>query len=123
MAFSKPPLNCWVVLHSHGGVACGHCDCIGGYVKTISCTTQHSVIFNTNIEMQIRRDMFPRWSSLVKVVNISEETCTSTIQRWHNKNSTKHPVSIAFIFYTMKHVKHVQNFIYFQELPTTISQL
>lgn len=57
------------------------------------------------------------------VVNISEETCTSTIQRWHNKNSTKHPVSIAFIFYTMKHVKHVLNFIYFQELPTTISQL
>ena len=51
------------------------------------------------------------------VVNISEETCTSTIQRWHNKSAIKHPVSIAFTFYTMKYVKHVLNSIYFQELP------
>jgi hypothetical protein len=57
------------------------------------------------------------------VVNISEESCTSTIQRWHKKSATKHPVSIAFTFYTMKHVKHVLNSIYFQELPTKISQL
>lgn len=25
MAFSKPPLNCRVVLHDHGGVDCGYC--------------------------------------------------------------------------------------------------
>ncbi|KZS01793.1 Uncharacterized protein APZ42_001441 [Daphnia magna] len=101
MAFSKPPLNCWVVLHSHGGVACGHCDCIGGLGGTYS----HVGVL------------------LWGVVNISEETCTSTIQRWHNKSATKHPVSVAFTFYTMKHVKHDLNSIYFQELPTPISQL
>ncbi|KZS03365.1 Uncharacterized protein APZ42_033923 [Daphnia magna] len=81
MAFSKPPLNCWVVLHSHGGVACGHCDCIGGLGGTCS----HVGVL------------------LWGVVNISEETCNSTIQRWHNKSATKHPVSVAFTFYTMKH--------------------
>ncbi|KAI9557167.1 hypothetical protein GHT06_016974 [Daphnia sinensis] len=64
MAFSNPQLYCWVVLHSHGGVACGHCDCIGG-----------------------------------------------TIQSWHNKSATKHPVSVAFTFYTMKHEIHDLNSI------------
>ena len=28
------------------------------------------------------------------IVNLSEETCTMTMQRWHNKKPGKHPVHI-----------------------------
>lgn len=78
MAYTKPPLNCWVALERQGGILCGHCDCKAGLGG--SCSHVGVVLWG--------------------IVNLSEETCTSTLQRWHNKNPTNHP-----------------------ELPTTISSL
>lgn len=62
--------------------------------------TQHSI----NIDMQIRRNMFPRWNILCGGVGssgvgsgvgcISEGTSTSTIQRWQSKSARKSSKSV-----------------------------
>ena len=88
MAYTKPPLNCWVALKQEGNVICGHCDCKAGYNYYFPIDLIMNCISTCPFSSRLGGYCSHVGVLLWGVVNLSEETVTSAIQQWHNKATT-----------------------------------